>query len=69
MGGGVKDVNGGVVAEAEEVVAEVEDLGVGKSNVGEMGLVDEVVVGSDKVDGEEERWRLEEKSSVAGRVL
>jgi len=73
-GGGVDDGEDGVVAEAEEAVAGVEDLGVGKSEVGDMGLVDEVVMGSEETDREGERWwlavdALEEKDGVAGGVL
>jgi len=73
-GGGVEDGEEGVVAEAEEAVAGGEDLGGGGSDVGEMGLVGEVVVGSDEADGEGERWRLamdalEEKGGVAGGVV
>ncbi|KAG2391664.1 uncharacterized protein HKW66_Vig0125750 [Vigna angularis] len=46
------EARGGVVAEAKEVVAEGEDLGGGGKDVGEMGFVDEVVVGSDDAGGE-----------------
>ena len=74
MGGGVEDGEGGVVAEAKEAVAGIEDLDVEQSDVGEMRLVDEVVVGSNEADGEGDRWRLavdalEEKGGVAGGVL
>lgn len=58
MGGGVEDGEDGVVAEAKEAVAGIEDLDVEQSDVGEMRLVDEVVVGSDEADGEGDRWRL-----------
>lgn len=53
-GGGVDDGEDGVVAEAEEAVAGVEDLGV-RESVEDMGLVDEVVMGSEETDREEER--------------